>query len=235
VLLPIRDHNPRERFPVVTLLIVALNVVVFLFELLNGPRQQAYLVQAAGAIPYELVNHLDLRPANLVPWPATIWTSMFLHGGFMHLIGNMWFLWLFGDNVEDALGPGRYLLFYLLVGTVGALAQIFTMPMSTAPMIGASGAVAGALGAYVMLYPHARVETLIMIPFLWPVIQVRAWVFLGLWFLGQFLLPTGSGVAWMAHVGGFIAGAGLARLLARPRAAGLVEAEYIPPPARRRR
>ncbi len=234
--LPIRDHNPRERFPAVTLALVALNVVVFLYELLQG---QAYLTRTAGAIPFEIVNHVDLRPANLVPWPATIWTSMFLHGGFMHLIGNMWFLWLFGDNVEDALGRGRYLVFYFVVGTVGALAQIFTLPQSTAPMIGASGAVAGALGAYVMLYPHARVETLIMIPFLWPVVQVRAWVFLGLWFLGQFLLSTGSGIAWMAHVGGFIAGAGLARLLAvsrdvhRGAATELVEAEYIPPPRRR--
>jgi membrane associated rhomboid family serine protease len=233
VLLPIRDHNPRERFPGVTLALVVLNVVVFLYELTLGSASQTF-VQAAGAIPYEIVNRIDIGPRAIVPLPGTIWTSMFLHGGFMHVIGNMWFLWLFGDNVEDALGPVRYLIFYFIVGTAGALAQVFTMPDSTAPMIGASGAVAGALGAYVMLYPHARVDTLILIPFLWPVIQVRAWIFLGIWFVGQFLLPTGSGVAWMAHVGGFIAGAGLARLLARNRPAVPVAVEYIPPPARRR-
>jgi membrane associated rhomboid family serine protease len=154
---------------------------------------------------------------------------MFLHGGWMHLIGNMWFLWLFGDNVEDALGPARYVIFYFAVGTVGALAQIFAMPTSTVPMIGASGAVAGTLGGYLMLYPRARIETMIMIPLLWPVIDVPAWVFLGLWFVGQFLLPTGSGVAWMAHVGGFLAGLGLVRLLARRTAPQPVEVEYIPP------
>ena len=160
---------------------------------------------------------------------------MFLHGGLMHLLGNMWFLWIFGGTVEDTLGRVRYLVFYFVVGTLGALAQIFAMPGSTVPMIGASGAIAGALGAYVILYAQTRVATLVMIPLLWPVVHVPAWIFLGLWFLGQFLLPTGSGVAWMAHVGGFIAGAGLARLLAGGRAARAapVEVEYIPPPGRR--
>jgi membrane associated rhomboid family serine protease len=213
----------------VTLLIVAANVVVFLYELSCSAREQQLLVVTAGAIPYEIVNHVDIAPRDLLPLPGSIWTSMFLHGGFMHLIGNMWFLWLFGDNVEDALGPVRYAIFYVAVGTVGALSQIFAMPDSTAPMIGASGAVAGALGAYVMLYPHARVVTLVLIPFLWPVIDLRAWIFLGLWFLGQFLLPTGSGVAWMAHVGGFLAGAGLARLMMLRRAPAPVDVEYLPP------
>jgi membrane associated rhomboid family serine protease len=232
LLIPLRDRIPRARFPIVTLLIVVANLLVFLYELSLDPRAQQYLVLAAGAIPYEIVHRVDLRPPDLFPLPGSIWTSMFLHGGWMHLIGNMWFLWLFGDNVEDALGSLRYLIFYFVVGTVGALAQIFAMPDSTAPMIGASGAVAGALGAYVMLYPHARIVSLIPIPLLWPVIDVRAWVFLGLWFLGQFLLPTGSGVAWMAHVGGFIAGAGLVRLLAPRRPPPPVDVEYIPPPGR---
>ncbi|HVR01076.1 MAG TPA: rhomboid family intramembrane serine protease [Polyangia bacterium] len=232
MLIPLRDRIPRARFPIVTLFIVVANVLVFLYELSLDPRGQQYLVLAAGAIPYEIVHHVDLRPPDLFPLPGSIWTSMFLHGGWMHLIGNMWFLWLFGDNVEDALGSLRYLIFYFVVGTVGALAQIFAMPDSTAPMIGASGAVAGALGAYVMLYPHARIVSLIPIPLLWPVIDVRAWVFLGLWFLGQFFLPTGSGVAWMAHVGGFIAGAGLVRLLAPRRPPPPVDVEYIPPPRR---
>ena len=232
VLIPLRDHNPRVRFPIATLLIVAANALVFLYGRSFGPLGEQALVAVGGAIPYEIVHNVDLPPRDLLPLPGSIWTSMFLHGGWMHLIGNMWFLWLFGDNVEDALGPVRYLLFYFVVGTVGALAQIFAMPDSTVPMIGASGAVAGALGAYVMLFPQARVATLIPIPLLWPVIDVRAWVFLGLWFVGQFLLPTGSGVAWMAHVGGFLAGAGLVRVLAPRKTAPPVEVEYIPPSRR---
>jgi membrane associated rhomboid family serine protease len=235
VLIPLRDHNPRVRFPVATLLLVVANALVFFYELSLPPRAQDLFVRSAGAIPWEIVHHHDVYPPDLLPLPGTIWTSMFLHGGWMHLIGNMWFLWLFGDNVEDALGPVRYVVFYFVVGTVGALAQIFAMPESTVPMIGASGAIAGALGGYVMLYPRARIVTLLPIPLLWPVFDVPAWIFLGLWFVGQFLLPTGSGVAWMAHVGGFIAGIGLVRLLARrrppPRDGETVPVEYIPPRA----
>jgi membrane associated rhomboid family serine protease len=229
VLFPIRDHNPTTRFPAITLLLVAANVVAFLFLLQLPEGAQQRLVLQAGAIPYEIINRVDLRPRDIVPWPATLWTSMFLHGGWMHLIGNMWFLWVFGDNVEEALGSFRYLVFYFLVGTVGALAQCFSLPDSTAPMIGASGAVAGVLGAYVMLYPRARIVSLF---FLFFTIELPAWIFLGLWFVGQFMLPTGSGVAWMAHVGGFLAGLGSVRLLMRTRPkrpAGDVEVEYLPP------
>jgi membrane associated rhomboid family serine protease len=237
VFLPLRDDNPRTRFPIVTALLIGVNVFVWFFLTLPlGPRQQELQALTAGAIPYEIVSGLDVGPRDLVPPPWTILTSMFLHGGFWHLVGNMWFLWLFGDNVEEALGSVRYLFFYLTVGILGALAQVLARPDSLIPMVGASGAIAGALGAYAMLYPRARVATLVMIPLLWPVIQVRAWFFLGLWFVMQFLMPA-SGVAWMAHVGGFIAGAGLARLLARrrrpPSGGGPVEVEYIPPSRRR--
>ena len=219
-----------------TALLIAANALVFVYShLLLTQRGEELFSLMTGAIPYEIVSGIDVYPRDLVPLPFTILTSMFVHAGWMHLIGNMWFLWLFGDNVEEALGPFRYVLFYLLAGTIGALAQIFAMPGSHVPMIGASGAIAGALGGYALLFPRARVQTLIMIPLLWPVVQVRAWLFLGLWFVGQFLLPGGSGIAWMAHVGGFIAGAGLARLLARrrPQRGGPVEVEYIPPPTRR--
>jgi membrane associated rhomboid family serine protease len=231
VLIPIRDHNPRTRFPAVTLLLIAANVMAFLFQLSLDEGGRRLLVLAAGAIPYEIVNRVDIRPANLLPWPGSILTSMFLHGGFLHLIGNMWFLWLFGDNVEERLGTFRYLLFYLLAGGVGALAQSYSMPGSTTPMIGASGAVAGVLGGYLMLYARARGVTFVAIPFLWHFTDVPAWLFLGLWFLGQFFLPSGSGIAWMAHVGGFLAGVGAVRLLAKPqpRRHG-AEVEYIPPP-----
>jgi membrane associated rhomboid family serine protease len=234
VFLPIRDDNPRTRFPAVTLLLIAANVVAFLFELSLDARGQKLLTLEAGAIPYEIVHHVDLRPQNLLPVPGSIWTSMFLHGGWMHLIGNMWFLWLFGDNVEEAMGSLRYVLFYFLVGTAGALAQAYAMPDSTAPMIGASGAIAGVLGGYLMLYPRARIQTLVMIPFLWPVIAVPAWIFLSGWFLGQFLLGSNSGIAWMAHVGGFLAGLGAVRLLAHTRRGGPPGAsvEYIPPARR---
>lgn len=221
MLLPIRDHNPRAGTPVVTLVLIALNVLAFL--LMPGadhPAHQAFVVQF-GAVPARVVNQLDV---------TSIWTSMFLHGGWMHLIGNMWFLWVFGDNVEDALGSVRYAIFYLTVGTVGALAQIAVMPQSTIPMIGASGAVAGALGAYAILFPRAKVHTFIGIPFLWHFRDIQAWIFLGLWFVMQFLIPTGSGVAWMAHVGGFLAGVALARVMARRvRPVMPAEVEYLPP------
>ena len=191
-----------------TLLLIAANVVAFLFELSLNARGQKLLTLEAGAIPFEIVHRVDIHPQNLLPVPGSIWTSMFLHGGWMHLIGNMWFLWVFGDNVEETMGSIRYLLFYFLVGTVGALAQCYSMPNSTDPMIGASGAIAGVLGGYLMLYPRARIATLVMIPFLWPVVPVPAWIFLSGWFVAQFALPSGSGVAWMAHVGGFLAGLG---------------------------
>jgi membrane associated rhomboid family serine protease len=224
--IPIRDHNPRTKFPAVTLLIIAANVVAFLLEINAGsPRAVELLIRRAGAIPYEIVTHTDIGPPDLVPVPFTIFTSMFLHAGWFHLIGNMWFLWVFGDNVEDALGTIRYALFYLLAGTVGALVQAFAMPESTTPMIGASGAIAGVLGGYVMLYPRAQIMTLAG----WFFIDLPAWVFLGIWFVGQFFLPPGSGVAWMAHVGGFLAGVGAVRLLARRRRRPPVDAEYIPP------
>jgi membrane associated rhomboid family serine protease len=233
VFLPLRDDNPRTRFPAVTLLLIAANVVAFLFELSLNARGQKLLTLEAGAIPFEIVHRVDIHPRNLLPVPGSIWTSMFLHGGWMHLIGNMWFLWVFGDNVEEAMGSIRYLLFYFLVGTVGALAQCYSMPNSTEPMIGASGAIAGVLGGYLMLYPRARIATLVMIPFLWPVVPVPAWIFLSGWFLVQFAVPSGSGVAWMAHVGGFLAGLGTVRLLAHTRRGPpAAPVEYIPPPRR---
>jgi membrane associated rhomboid family serine protease len=206
-------------------------VMAFFFQLSLDEHGRRLLVLAAGAIPYEIVNRVDIHPANLFPWPGSVFSSMFLHGGFLHLIGNMWFLWLFGDNIEERLGTIRFVLFYLLAGVVGALAQSYSMPGSTTPMIGASGAVAGVLGGYLMLYARARVVTFVAIPFLWHFADVPAWLFLGLWFLGQFLLPSGSGIAWMAHVGGFLAGVGAVRLLAKNHPSGpRVGVEYIPPP-----
>jgi membrane associated rhomboid family serine protease len=236
VLFPLRDHNPRTRFPAVTLLLIAANVVAFLYELSLNPSEANRLVLVGGAIPYEIVNWVDIAPRDLLPLPGSIFTSMFLHGGWMHLIGNMWFLWIFGDNVEERLGTIRFVIFYFVVGVAGALAQAFALPGSRAPMIGASGAIAGVLGGYLMLFPRAKVVTFVAIPLLWHVRDVPAWIFLGLWFLGQFLIPGGSGVAWMAHVGGFIAGLGAVRLLAktRPQSPAAVDVEYLPPTPPRR-
>jgi len=216
VLIPIRDHNPRERFPVVTVSLIVLNALVFFFQRQLSPGQEELLIGAFGAVPRQIARWHNV---------GSIWTSMFLHGSYMHIIGNMWFLWLFGDNVEDALGRFRYLVFYFAAGTVAVLAQCFSMPASKVPMIGASGAIAGVLGGYVMLFPRARIVTLVF----WTFADIPAWVYLGIWFLSQFLLGAGSGVAWMAHVGGFLAGVGLIRLLVGPRKRTPVEVEYLPP------
>ena len=225
MLIPLRDHNPRDRFPMMTVLLVITNIVVYLWQsALPVPVLDAFLA-AAGAIPREIVTMRDYWPPAPVPIPLTIFTSMFLHGGLMHLLGNMWFLWVFGDNVEDRLGRVRFVLYYLLTGAVGAVAQSLMMPTSPIPMIGASGAVAGVLGGYILTFPHSRVATLV----LWYVVQVRAWIFLGLWFLGQFFIGDGSGVAWMAHVGGFLAGMGLVRIFAPPRRPVVIDARYFPP------
>ena len=236
MLFPLRDHNPRLRFPAVTLLLIAANVVVFLYQqFVLDPQHLRLFVLAGGAIPYEIANWVDIAPRNLLPLPGSIFTSMFLHGGWMHLLGNMWFLWIFGDNVEERLGTIRFVIFYLIVGTAGALAQVFSSPGSTLPMIGASGAIAGVLGGYLMLYPRAKVVTFVGIPFLWHIRDVPAWIFLGIWFLGQFFIGSNSGVAWMAHVGGFLGGLGAVRLLAgtRPQPpTAAPDVEYLPPPRR---
>jgi membrane associated rhomboid family serine protease len=232
VLIPLRDNNPRARFPVLTGALILANVLVFLWQMTLDPRQLEQLVLAAGAIPWEITSLQDLPPVAPVPVPLTIFTSMFLHGGLLHLLGNMWFLWLFGDNVEGRLGSLRFVLFYLVTGAVGALAQSFMMPSSRLPMIGASGAVAGVLGGYILAFPHARILTLIPIPFLWHLRTIPAWIFLGLWFVGQFFIQEGSGIAWMAHVGGFLAGVGLVRLFSPRRPPELAEAQPLP---RRRR
>ena len=246
-MIPYHDENETQRPAYVTMLLIAACTLVWVF--VQGAGSTIALATSVcnlGLIPGELTGTLRAGVGFSMGRGLTcltdsghqyenIMTSMFLHGGWMHLIGNMWFLWIFGDNVEDALGSVRYALFYFAAGTIGALAQVFAMPESTVPMIGASGAVAGALGAYAVLFPRARVHTFVAIPLLWHFRDVQAWIFLGIWFLMQFLLPTGSGVAWMAHVGGFLAGVGLGRVLARrrPAAAAPTDAEYLPPPGRR--
>ncbi len=222
--IPYRDENPTRSQPVVTVALIAANVLAWFYELSHGVQLS---VLDYGLIPSWFLRHLSqgmlalgdgtiVRLTQEVPWPATILSSMFMHGGWLHLLGNMWFLWLFGDNLEDRMGKGRYLAFYLVCGLAAGFTQAVGMPASTAPMVGASGAIAGVLGGYIFLYPHARVRCLLYLGFFITRIRVPAFILLGLWFVSQFFTPTASGVAWMAHVGGFLAGLALVQLFATP-------------------
>ena len=211
MLLPLHDDNPLKniRFPYVTVAFIAACVAVFVFQFTLGPREEQVFIYGFGAIPAVLFGKTAL-PVALTQAPAvlTLVTSMFLHGGFMHLLGNMLFLWVLGDNVEDALGHRRFVVFYLLTGVAAALAHAITEPASQVPMIGASGAISGVIGAYLMLHPKARIKTLIAYFIVW----LPAYVVLGFWIGYQFLSASvaaggaGGGVAWWAHIGGFIAG-----------------------------
>jgi membrane associated rhomboid family serine protease len=200
--IPLRDVIPSRTFPFVTIAIIILNALAWVLELSLAPFELERFVRAYGIVPADL--HLP-----------TLVTSMFLHGSWWHVIGNMWYLWIFGDNVEDRCGHGRFVVFYLLCGIAAGLGQIVMNPHSLLPTIGASGAIAGVMGAYFVLYPQSRVLTLV--PFLWfEVIEVPAIVLLGFWFLMQLFNAgavattsgTGGGVAFAAHVAGFLVGMG---------------------------
>ena len=209
-MIPLRDSNPTERFPLVTVLLIVVNSVVFLYELSLGEKGVQALLGAFALVPARLVPG-SLPVPGAAPVGVTVITSMFLHGGFLHVIGNMLYLWIFGNNVEDAMGRVRFVVFYLLCGTTAALGHAFLNLRSAVPMIGASGAISGVLGAYVLLYPRARVLTLFTLGFFVRLIEVPAIFVLGFWFILQFLNAliasrAGGGVAWHAHVGGFVAG-----------------------------
>jgi membrane associated rhomboid family serine protease len=201
-MIPLRDIIPSRTTPVVTIALIAINVLVFLYELALGPDVDAFTL------------YWGLVPAAF-SW-VTVFTSMFLHGGILHVAGNMLYLWIFGDNVEDRMGHGRFLVFYLLCGVAAALVQTITQPDSVIPMVGASGAIAGVMGAYFVLYPKSRIVTLVPLFFFFQVIEVPAILFLGIWFLMQFVSGLGSivsvaagstgGIAFWAHVAGFVAG-----------------------------
>ncbi len=209
--LPLTDDNPRILIgrPWVTWGVIAACVVVFLLQALAGPVGGQRLLIGLGLIPASLTGLAELRPElALLPPVATLVTSMFLHGGLMHLLGNMLFLWVFGDNIEDAMGHARFVGFYLLCGVAAALTHVAVAPATPVPMVGASGAISGVLGAYLLLYPKARVAVLILyLPFAFP-----AYVLLLLWIGFQLLAAGGGGqpgVAWYAHIGGFFAGMAL--------------------------
>ncbi len=201
-MIPLRDTQPSRSTPIVTVGIIVVNVLAFLYQVSLDRFSLNHFIADYGVIPDRL------HYSSLV-------TSMFLHGGWMHLIGNMWFLWIFGDNVEDVLGHGKYLVFYLLAGVAAAVVQVLAAPGSRVPMVGASGAIAGVMGAYMVKFPHSRILTLVPVIVFFTTIEVPAVLMLLYWFAIQFVSGVGSigyshlsqgGVAWMAHVGGFIAG-----------------------------
>ncbi|PTX56802.1 membrane associated rhomboid family serine protease [Litoreibacter ponti] len=202
---PIRDHNPSERTPYVTYALIALNVVIFLsyWPLFNDERALAAFYDTWGMRPIEIVNGIETY---------TLLTSMFLHGGIMHLAGNMLFLYIFGDNLEEEMGHLGFLLFYLLGGLGADLGQVLANPSSGVPVVGASGAIAAVMGGYLLLFPKAKVDILIIIVIIFKIFPVPAWVMLGVWFALQLfngvsnLGMTGGGVAYWAHAGGFIVG-----------------------------
>ena len=214
-MIPLRDDNPTTILPLVTIAFIVLCSLVFLWQISLGGRGFEAAVLSLGVIPATLFGDKTLPPElALVPPTMTVFTSMFLHGGWMHLIGNMLYLWIFGNNVEDAMGHVRFVLFYLLCGIAAVLAQTLPNTDSTVPMIGASGAISGVLGAYLLLYPHARVLVLIPIGFYTRLVHLPAMAVLGFWFVLQlinsaFADPRGGGVAFGAHIGGFIAGMAL--------------------------
>ncbi len=220
-MIPLRDNIPSRRTPVLTCTLIAINVFVyFVLQPSSGTRASLHFTLEWGLVPADLLGGVPRMPHPVPVW-WTVVTSMFLHGSFLHILGNMWFLWLFGDNVEDALGRARFLVFYLLSGVAAAMAQVLMGPSSRIPMVGASGAISGVLGGYILLYPHARVLTLIPIFFFAQIAEIPAFIMLGLWFLIQLMSGLGSlgfeagGVAWFAHVGGFLAGMGLVGIFQR--------------------
>jgi membrane associated rhomboid family serine protease len=213
-MIPLHDNNPTHRKPIITVSLIGICIVAFLWELSLPAHKQAEMVQALGVVPAYLFDS-QVRPATdyQIPVWMTIFSSMFLHGGWMHLIGNMLYLWIFGNNVEDAMGRIRFILFYLLCGSCAVLANAIPDTSSVTPMIGASGAISGVLGAYLLLFPRARVLIIVPLFFVFYSVWWPAWLVLIFWFVWQiassilYSSVDGGGIAWGAHIGGFAAGA----------------------------
>lgn len=273
-MIPIKDNIPTDRFPIVTVAIIAINVIVFLFfqgASFSGEQVDSKPVVEYGAIPYRITHpgkECDLarvqdattgriaedvvcegtavyREAKQIgatediqgaPWIVTLFTSMFMHGGWLHIAFNMLFLWVFGNNIEDSMGRIRYAIFYLLGGLAAVLAQVAVSPDSTAPTVGASGAIAAVLGGYVLLYPRARVLTIVFLVFFFFFVEIPAMVLLGIWVLLQFLpavgqlanpeVTGGGGVAYFAHIGGFLFGMAMIHLFAKRKSQQYGEPRY---------
>ncbi len=223
-MIPIRDRNPSGTFPLVTVSIIFINVVVFIIQLSAGPRLDALLFQF-GVVPIKVIYSSEIPGSTFANTYFPFLSYMFLHGGFVHLIGNMWYLWIFGDNIEETLGRFRFILFYLLCGIGSAMVHIYLNSQSGIPCVGASGAIAGVLGAYMVTFPRARVLVIIPLFIIWEIIELPAVFVLGFWFLIQFFsgaaaiskVQGGGGVAWWAHIGGFILGIILIKIFPKSR------------------
>ena len=211
-MIPLRDDIPSRITPIVSVAVIVACTLIFMWQLSLGERGFQAAVYSLGVVPATLLRDARLPPdLYVIPPIATMFTSMFLHGGWLHLIGNMLFLWIFGDNVEDAMGHLRFIVFYLVCGVAAVLAQSFPNPDSTVPMIGASGAISGVLGAYLLLYPRAQILVLLPLGLFTRLVHLPAILVLGLWFAMQLVssllaAPGTGGVAFGAHVGGFVAG-----------------------------
>ncbi len=223
-MIPLKDRNPTHKVPYVTVVLIAVNVAVFVYEISLGESLPAFF-DRYGIIPAHVYATLTGEVISISVL-GTLFSSMFLHGGWLHLGGNMLYMWVFGDNVEDKLGHGRFIIFYLLCGLASAVLHVVIEPASTIPTIGASGAIAGVLGAYATMFPRARVVTLIPIFIFIQIAELPALLVLGFWFVLQFfngMLALGEsdaqmgGVAWWAHIGGFAAGVLLVRTFRRYR------------------
>ncbi len=212
-MIPLRDLNPARSFPAITAALIIANVLVFLYQISMPVRQLNQFVLAYALKPYDLTHSLGAASAIGLPVAVTIFTAMFMHGGWLHIIGNMLYLWIFGNNVEDRLGHVLFLIMYLGWGVVAALAQVAVDPNSRVPMLGASGAIAGVLGAYLVMFPTAKVDTLVTLGFFLTSYRLPAWLVIGFWIVIQFFngalslgVSTNEGVAYFAHIGGAVAG-----------------------------
>ena len=218
-MIPLRDDNPTVSFPIVTISLIVLNIIIFFYEISLGPQFAPFL-NTYGAKPLYIMS-MSAPPGLPSPY-LTIFSSMFLHGSFFHVAGNMLYLWIFGNNIEDSMGHFKFIIFYFISGIVAVYIFAFVNPESTIPMVGASGAVSGVLGAYLVLFPRAKVHTLIPLGFYMQVIKVPAVFVLGLWIFVQIINGMvsggqGGGVAWFAHIGGFLAGVVLVGLFKKRR------------------
>ena len=205
-MIPLKDDNPTSKKPLITYSIIGICILIFFIQLTSQSYKTGQLFYSYGLIPSVLMGHKQL-PLDLyaIPGFLTIFTSMFMHGGFMHLTGNMLYMWIFADNIEDNLGPSNFLIFYLLSGVGAAMTQVLMDTQSQVPMVGASGAIGGVLGAYLINYPNAKVLVLIPFGFFSQLLKIRALYVLGFWFVLQFI-SSGGGVAYAAHIGGFVSG-----------------------------
>ena len=225
-MIPIRDTAPRHRFPAVNIALIVLNILIFFYQQMLPPEQLYSFIFTYGTVPANLTGSLlgILKPGfssgALLAASIPLITANFLHGGWLHLLGNMLYLWIFGDNIEGKLGHLKYLLLYIFMGAASQLFHILSSPFSTTPLVGASGAIAGVLGAYFILFPHARILTLVPLGFFITFVHLPAVIFLGFWFILQLFNASLQGVAmgaqavaWWAHIGGFLVGAGIGLLI----------------------